>query len=107
MVVTPINGRSVPLETITNARKTSEIDFEPVLESSSPTFLDVFNGIVNDAVETNAQKTQDMYDLMLGNTDDVELIQTNIAKAQIAMDLLVTVKNSLVDSYNEIIKMQI
>ena len=44
---------------------------------------------------------------MLGDTDNLEEIQANIAKAEIATELLVTVKNAAVDAYNEIIKMSV
>ena len=44
---------------------------------------------------------------MLGDTDNLEQIQANITKAEIATDLLVNVKNAVVDAYNEIVKMSI
>ena len=44
---------------------------------------------------------------MLGDTENLEQIQANIAKAEIATELLVTVKNATVDAYNEIIRMSI
>jgi flagellar hook-basal body complex protein FliE len=82
-------------------------DKSAVQSSENPTFADVFSDIINTAVDANAQKSQDMIDVMLGNTDDIEGIQMNIAKAEVATELLVTVKNSVVDAYNEIIRMQI
>jgi len=73
----------------------------------TPTFLDVFKGIVGEANETQTLKTQDMLDLMLGNVDDLERVQANITKAQIAMELLTTTRNTALEAYNEIIKMGI
>ena len=58
-------------------------------------------------METNQQKQEDIIQLTLGNTDNLEQIQSNIAKAEIATDLLVTVKNAVVDAYGEIIRMSI
>jgi len=72
-----------------------------------PTFLDVFKNIYTDAVETDAQKSEDMIRLMLGETDDIEQIQINLQKAVIANDLFVTVKNTIYDAYNEIIRMNV
>lgn len=74
---------------------------------TSPNFLDVFRNIVGDAQATQAQKSQDMLDLMLGDVDDIERIQGNLAKAQISLELLTNTRNALLESYNEIIKMSI
>jgi len=95
-----------PLESV--SRAFGEYDEEVVEQGvASPTFVDVFKKIFNDAVDTNAQKQEDIFQLMLGDTDNLEQIQANIQKAEIATDLLVNVKNSVVDAYNEIIKMSI
>jgi flagellar hook-basal body complex protein FliE len=80
---------------------------EQQFEIGQPTFLDVFKGIAAQANETQAIKTQDMLDIMLGEVDDLERVQANITKAQIAMELLTTTRNAVLESYNEIIKMGI
>lgn len=104
MYIVPISGMITPIEAVSNA-------FEPKTEESSavgsPTFADVFKNIIGDAVDTNAQKQEDILQLALGNTDNLEEIQANLTKAEIATELLVTVKNSVVDAYNEIIKMSV
>jgi flagellar hook-basal body complex protein FliE len=74
---------------------------------NAPNFLDVFRSIAGSAVDTSAQKSQDILDLMLGNVDDLERIQTNITKAQVALELLVNTRNVTLEAYNEIIKMSI
>ena len=50
---------------------------------------------------------RDAIDLMLGNIDDIAQVQSNITKAGIAVDLLVTVKNEALSAYNTIINMQV
>lgn len=70
-------------------------------------FLDIFKGMVNNVIETDEQVQQDKIDLMLGNIDDLATVQANLTKANIAVDLLVSVKNEVVSSYNNIINMQI
>ncbi|MBQ8410404.1 MAG: flagellar hook-basal body complex protein FliE, partial [Ruminiclostridium sp.] len=44
---------------------------------------------------------------MLGDTDNIEQMQINLSKAQLATELLVNVKNAAVDAYNEIMRMSI
>lgn len=105
MYIVPISGTITPIDAVTEAFENTTTTEDS--DVSSPTFLDVFTGIIDNAVETNAQKQEDILQLMLGDTDNLEEIQANITKAQVATELLVTVKNSVVDAYNEIIKMSI
>lgn len=102
MYIVPMSGISV-LPSIDSA-STAKND---VKDNSTVSFLDVFENIVNNAVETSAQVDKDAVDLMLGDVDDLSQIQVNLEKAATAIDLLVTVKNKAVDAYNEIVKMNI
>ncbi len=77
------------------------------INTEDASFLDVFKGLVNNVVETNEQVDRDAIDLMLGNIDDLAQVQTNIEKANVAVDLLVTVKNEAVAAYNTIMNMQV
>ena len=71
------------------------------------TFLDALTGLWDQAAEAQAQKSEDMMNIMLGNTEGLETIQMNIAKAEISTELLVNIKNAAVDAYNEIMRMSI
>ena len=71
------------------------------------TFLDAMAGLWNQAAEAQAAKSEDMLNLMLGNTDNLEQLQINLTKAEISTELLVNVKNAVVDAYNEIMRMSI
>ncbi|MCL2077164.1 MAG: flagellar hook-basal body complex protein FliE [Oscillospiraceae bacterium] len=84
-----------------------EQETESAAPLSAPSFLDVFKSIAGQAVETQQIRAQDMLDLMLGDVDDIERVQTNIYKAQTAMELLTNVRNVTLEAYNEIIKMSI
>ncbi len=108
MFIVPISNVVTPLESVTRAFDT-ENTTEKVTDDNfkHPSFLDVFSDIFNNAVDANRQKQEDILQLTLGNTDNLEQIQANINKAEIATDLLVTVKNAVVETYNEIIKMSI
>ena len=78
-----------------------------VAEPEHVSFLDIFKGMVNNVIDTDAQVQQDKIDLMLGNIDDLATVQANLTKANVAVDLLVSVKNEIISSYNNIINMQI
>lgn len=106
MFIVPISSTVAPLESVSRVfDEYRETDAEENV--SAPSFMDIFSGIFNNAVDANRQKQEDMVQLMLGDTDSLEQIQANIQKASIATELLVNVKNAVVDAYNEIIKMSI
>lgn len=106
MYIVPISSAITPLEAVESmlSQKQSAENAAPV---SEPSFLDVFSGLVTNAVDATEQKNQDMINLMLGDTDSIEQLQINLTKAEVATELLVNVKNSVVDAYNEIVKMSI
>lgn len=78
-----------------------------IADPQNISFLDIFKGLITNAVETNEQVDRDTIDIMLGNVDDLATIQAHINKAGIAVDTLVTVKNEVLSTYNSIINMQI
>ena len=83
----------------------NEVNLAVNVEKAS--FFDIFKGMVQNVVETNEQVDRDAIDLMLGNIDNLAEMQANITKANIAVDMLVTVKNEVISAYNSIINMQI
>ena len=97
------------LERMDPMRRMQHMDAESavVADPQKASFLDIFKGMVTNVIETNKQVDQDAIDLMLGNIDDLATVQANITKANIAVDLLVSVKNEVISTYNSIINMQI
>ena len=80
---------------------------EAAFQTQDASFLDIFRGMVDNVITTNEQVDRDAIDIMLGNIDDLAAVQANIEKANTAVDLLVTVKNEVLSTYNSIINMQI
>lgn len=83
---------------------TGKVEDFDVQEAS---FLDIFRGMVDNVIETNEQVDRDALDLLLGNIDDIATMQNHITQAEVAVDLLVSVKNEVISAYNSIINMQI
>ena len=81
---------------------------EPAEETGDKaSFIDVLTGLWDQTVELQSQKSEDMANIMLGDTQNLEQIQINIAKAEVATELFVNIKNAVVDAYNEIMRMSI
>ena len=83
----------------------NEVNLAVNVEKAS--FLDIFSGMVQNVIDTNEQVDRDAIDLMLGNIDNLAEVQANITKANIAVEMLATVKNEVISAYNSIINMQI
>ena len=101
MFIVPLTSSITPMETISRKKQTEGTD------DGEATFFDVFESLVKNVKETDAQVQKDSVDLMLGDVDDLAQIQVNLEKAATAVDLLVTVKNKAVDAYNEIMRMTV
>ena len=70
-----------------------------------------FRSMLDDAIqnysETNAVKNQDSLLLSTGDVDDIAAININSEKAEVAMQLLVQMRNKLVDAYQEIMRINV
>ena len=96
MFIVPLTSNITPMEAAGQKKQTGDST------EGDATFLDIFESLVNNVKETDVQVQQDSIDLMLGDVDDLAQIQVNLA-----VDLLVTVKNKAVDAYNEIMRMTV
>ncbi|MCL1881721.1 MAG: flagellar hook-basal body complex protein FliE [Oscillospiraceae bacterium] len=105
MNIIPITTHVGSIGTPTN-NTNNQNDAGSRIDTEQPTFLDVFSRVMSDAIDTNQVANQDRIAIMLGETDNLEQMMLNITKAEIATDLLVTVRNSVLDAYNEIMRLQ-
>jgi flagellar hook-basal body complex protein FliE len=70
-------------------------------------FENVFKQALKEVEETQAVKTQDSYDLAVGDVDDLGQVMINSEKAEIAVQMLVQMRNKILDAYSEIMRMNI
>ena len=98
MFIIPMNGIT-PLETI--SQKT-----QPTKESTS-SFTDIFKQALDNAESTQKVCEEDNVKATLGEVDDLHTIQINMQKASLALETFVSMKNTAVDAYNEIMRMSI
>ena len=103
MNITPVTSYISPIGTTGGSQNESA----NVERKGSPSFLDVFTQIFGDAVESNQTVSDDRIRMMLGDADDLEQIQLNLHKAKLTTELFANVRNTVLESYNEIIRMQI
>lgn len=67
-------------------------------------FKEIFQDVVNNVEETEATTKMDAYNLSVGNTDDVHTMLIDAAKADVALQTMVQLRNKFLDAYTEVMR---
>ncbi len=70
------------------------------------TFADTLNQAIGSVNELQKSADKQMQNLATGKTDNVADVMIATEKADIAMKLMIQVRNKIIDAYQEIMKMQ-
>jgi len=82
--------------------------FPAVEKAQDPkTFQSMFEDAVSNLENLNEIKDRDAFDLALGNLDDIGAMQVNSQKAEVALQLLVQMRNRIIESYQEIMRINV
>ena len=76
-------------------------------DASHTLFADVFQSAIQNVRDTNAQQVNLEYQLATGQIDNPALVNTAIAKASTAAELLMQMRNKALDAYNELMRISI
>lgn len=86
--------------------KPSEINMDNDNEKEE-SFSDTLKNAISGVKELEMKSQQDSYDLAMGKTDDIEGIMIQSAKATTAIEVTTQIVTRAVNTYKEIIQMQI
>lgn len=100
MFIVPMNGIT-PLEAISQPKPIEE------KSNNSASFSDIFKQAIQNVEDTRKVCDDDSIKVTLGEVDDLHTVQINQEKAATALSVLVAMKNTAIDSYNEIMRMSI
>ena len=64
-------------------------------------FKEIFQDVVNNVEETEATTKMDAYNLSVGNTDDVHTMLIDAAKADVALQTMVQLRNKFLEAFSE------
>lgn len=70
-------------------------------------FKDVFAGAIKNVIETDNAVTKGVEMLASGQTDDPSGLMIDTNKAQLAISMLVQIRNKALDSYNEVMRISL
>ena len=98
--ITPIKPWE-PVEDLLAARKEVKRGSEAAL------FKDVFKTAVQQVYDTQADVENKQYLLATGQLDDAHSLPIAEAKAALSLDILISLRNKTIESYNELLKMSV
>lgn len=67
-------------------------------------FKDIFQDLIQNVEETEAATEMDAYKLSIGEMDDMHTMIINAAKADVALQTMVQLRNKFLDAYSEIMR---
>lgn len=76
-------------------------------DSAGKSFADTLNTAIQNVNELQKSSDKAMQNLATGRTDNVADVMIAAEKADIALKLMVQVRNKMIDAYQEIMKMQV
>jgi flagellar hook-basal body complex protein FliE len=65
-------------------------------------FQNVLNDVISNVEKTEAQTKVDAYNLSIGNMDDTHTMMINAAKADVAVQTMVQLRNKVLEAYQTV-----
>ena len=97
MAITPISSTTAQmLQALNNTQNTSS--------SSGTSFESIFQDAIAQVNQTDQITKVDTINLATGNADDLHTIMINSEKANLALQMLVQMRNKALDAYSEIMR---
>ncbi|HEY5557173.1 flagellar hook-basal body complex protein FliE [Acetobacterium sp.] len=71
-------------------------------DKSGSGFKDMVQSVINNVESTEAATKVDAYNLSIGNMDDTHTMMINSAKADVALQTMVQLRNKVLDAYSQV-----
>ncbi len=96
-----------------NAPKTSPLDDTAggvgavTGAAATPSFSDTLKGMLSDVSDKVNAADQNSKDLAMGKTNDISKVVTSVEEANLAMQFTLSMRNKLLDAYQEVSRMSV
>ncbi len=103
----------IPIGTIQNSKGIEPLnkDLSKLSESlgadGGQGFKDVIGELISNVEETEAITKTDAYKLSVGEADDLHTIMINAARADIALQTMVQLRNKVLEAYSEVMRINL
>jgi len=78
----------------------------PLDQADSPSFTGVLSNAIQQVDQLNTGASQEIGNLLQGGNSDLSSVMVAVEKADVAFQLMMQVRNKIVNAYQEIEKMQ-
>ena len=102
----PGDQKSISIGSSGQSNRASEISGGSSTETQK-SFADTLNDAIQNVNELQKGSDKAMQNLATGRTDNVAEVMITAEKADIALKLMVQVRNKIIDAYQDIMKMQV
>lgn len=99
----------VPMTSIMGAASIGSVTGNPAANTSAVSetgvagdFQNILNDVINNVEETEAVTKVDAYNLSIGNMDDMHTMMINTAKADVALQTMVQLRNKVLEAYQTV-----
>ncbi len=93
------------IERLTTFEQMRQMSGTESRELEGSAFIDIFQNAINDVTQTQLELDEKQYLLATGQLDDVHTVTIAAAEAQMSVDLLVQLRNTALEAYNELMRM--
>lgn len=100
MSITPIN-RLEPMQFL------DQLNNDNKTKSTQSDFRSIFSEAVSNVVDSETDLAREQYLFATGQSEDTHTLGIASTKAQISVDLLVTLRNKALESYNELMRINL
>lgn len=92
-----------------NGNQSSEFKSPSVggADSTQKSFADTLNEAIGSVNSLQKDSDKAIQNLATGRTDDIASVMIASEKADIALKLMISVRNKIIDAYQEVMKMQV
>lgn len=104
MFIIPINNSISPLNLFPETK--APIAQEKIAGGTVP-FADVLGSVLQNQQSAAVQSEADSYSSVLGQLDDLHNIPIQSSVAQVTLQTFVNIKNTAVDAFNELMRMNL
>jgi flagellar hook-basal body complex protein FliE len=75
--------------------------------ASTPSFKDQVIGFLQDVNDKLNTSDQDVRDLAMGKTNDLDRVVTSVEEANLALQYTIAIRSKVLDAYNEIARINV
>jgi len=101
--IVPLNS-NINTSSINSLSSNSENSANASGDSTGLGFKEIFQDVIKNVEDTEAATEMDAYNLSIGKMDDTHTMIINAAKADVALQTMVQLRNKFLDAYSEVMR---